>query len=65
MLGTDGFGRSETREVLRRHFRIDGESTAFAALQGMSRVGAFDAGKLTEALNQLGLDSEAIFPIDA
>lgn len=65
VLGTDGFGRSETREELRRHFRIDGESTAFAALQAMSRLGSFDAAKLPEALKQLGLDSEAVFPIDA
>jgi len=65
VLGTDGFGRSETRDELRRHFRIDAESTAFAALQGMARVGAFDGSKLTEALNQLGLDPEAVFPIDA
>ena len=65
VLGTDGFGRSETRQELRRHFRIDGESTAFAALQGMVRVGAFDVAKLSEALKQLGIDSEAVFPIDA
>ena len=65
VLGTDGFGRSETREELRRHFRIDGESTAFAALQGMSRIGAFDTAALPEALKQLEIDSEAVFPIDA
>ena len=62
VLGTDGFGRSETREELRRHFRIDAESTAFAALQGMVRMGAFDAGQLPEALQQLDLDPDAIFP---
>ncbi|MEZ6122690.1 MAG: pyruvate dehydrogenase (acetyl-transferring), homodimeric type [Planctomycetaceae bacterium] len=50
VLGPDGFGRSETRQELRRHFRIDAESTAYAALQGMARMGAFDAGKLTSAL---------------
>ena len=65
VLGTDGFGRSETRDELRRHFRIDAESTAFAALQGMARAGAFDASKLADAVNQLGLDPDAVFPIDA
>lgn len=65
VLGTDGFGRSETREELRRHFRIDAESTAFAALQGLSRTGGFESGQLAKAVTDLGLDPEAIFPIDA
>lgn len=65
VLGTDGFGRSETREELRRHFRIDAESTAFAALQGMARAGVFDESKLANALTELGLDPEAIFALDA
>ena len=65
VLGTDGFGRSETREELRRHFRIDGESTAFAALQGMARLGAYDVDELPKALEQLKIDSEAVFPVDA
>ncbi len=65
VLGTDGFGRSETRPELRRHFRIDAESTAYAALQGMARMGAFDAGKLAGVIKDLGLDPEAVFPIDA
>ena len=65
VLGTDGFGRSETRDELRRHFRIDAESTAFAALQGLERMGGFDSGQLASAISSLGLDPEAIFPIDA
>ncbi len=65
VLGTDGFGRSETREELRRHFRIDAESTAYAALQGMARVGAFESAELAVAVADLGLDPNAVFPIDA
>ncbi|MEZ6130244.1 MAG: pyruvate dehydrogenase (acetyl-transferring), homodimeric type [Planctomycetaceae bacterium] len=65
VLGTDGFGRSETRPELRRHFRIDAESTAYAALQGMARMGAFEASKLAGVIGDLGLDPEAVFPIDA
>ncbi|MCA9085376.1 MAG: pyruvate dehydrogenase (acetyl-transferring), homodimeric type, partial [Planctomycetaceae bacterium] len=65
VLGTDGFGRSETRPELRRHFRIDAESTAYAALQGLSRVGAFDNARLAQAVGELGLDPDAVFPIDA
>ena len=65
VLGTDGFGRSETREELRRHFRIDAESTTYAALQGMAKVGAFESAELAGAVAELGLDPNAIFPIDA
>ncbi|MEQ9410462.1 MAG: pyruvate dehydrogenase (acetyl-transferring), homodimeric type [Fuerstiella sp.] len=65
VLGTDGFGRSETREELRRHFRIDAESTAYTALQGLARAGAFDAARLPEVISDLGLDPDAVFPIDA
>lgn len=65
VLGTDGFGRSETREELRRHFRIDAESTTYATLQGMAKVGAFESAELAGAVADLGLDPNAIFPIDA
>ena len=65
VLGTDGFGRSETREELRRHFRIDAESTVFAALQGLTRMGAFESKKLPQAMKNLGLDPDALYPPDA
>ena len=42
-LGTDGFGRSETREALRRFFEVDAESVALAALAELARRGAIDA----------------------
>ena len=38
-LGTDGFGRSDTREALRRHFEVDAESIAVAALHALSKQG--------------------------
>lgn len=65
ILGTDGFGRSETRPELRRHFEIDGECTAYAALRGLARMGAFDAAKLPDALTVLGIDPEKINPLNA
>lgn len=65
VLGTDGFGRSETRDELRRHFRIDAESTIYATLQGLANTGGFDAADLPQAIKDLGLDPEAIFPLDA
>ena len=65
VLGTDGFGRSETREELRRHFRIDAESTVYATLQGLANTGGFDAAQLPQVIKDLGLDPEAVFPLDA
>lgn len=63
--GTDGFGRSETREALRRHFEIDAESVAYATLITLSKEGRFDAKKLPQALKELKLDSEKVDPATA
>jgi pyruvate dehydrogenase E1 component len=41
-LGTDGFGRSDTRAELRRFFEIDAKSIAFAALSALTRAGDVD-----------------------
>ncbi|ROP45776.1 pyruvate dehydrogenase (acetyl-transferring), homodimeric type [Pseudokineococcus lusitanus] len=42
-LGTDGFGLSDTRAATRRHFRVDGPSTAYAALRRLAALGEVDA----------------------
>ena len=63
--GTDGYGRSETREALRRHFEIDAESVAYATLITLSKEGRFDAKKLPQALKELQLDSEKVDPATA
>jgi pyruvate dehydrogenase E1 component len=57
-LGTDGYGRSENREHLRKHFEINAESIAAAALSRLSRDGKFDAGKAKAAFAELGVDTE-------
>ncbi len=64
-LGTDGFGRSETRENLRRHFETDAEHVAYAALCELARVGTFDKAKLGAAAKELGINAEAIDPAGA
>jgi pyruvate dehydrogenase E1 component len=61
-LGTDGFGRSDTREALRRHFEVDAESIAAAALAALARRGTFDAAKAATAVRELGLDPERLDP---
>ncbi len=59
-LGTDGFGRSDNREHLRRHFEVNAASIAAAALSRLSRDGKFDAKKAVKAFGELGVDPEKI-----
>jgi pyruvate dehydrogenase E1 component len=59
-LGTDGFGRSDNREHLRRHFEINAESIAAAALSRLARDGKFDAARAVAAFKELGVDTEKI-----
>ncbi|HEX4769967.1 MAG TPA: pyruvate dehydrogenase (acetyl-transferring), homodimeric type [Bryobacteraceae bacterium] len=61
-LGTDGFGRSENREHLRRFFEVDANSIVTAALSRLARWNRFDATKANQAILDLGLDPEAIDP---
>jgi pyruvate dehydrogenase E1 component len=61
-LGTDGFGRSDNREHLRRHFEVNAESIAAAALARLARDGAFDAAKAKKAFGELGVDPERVDP---
>ena len=64
-LGTDGFGRSDNREHLRRHFEINAESIAAAALSRLARDGKFDTGRAVAAFAELGVDTEKIDPARA
>jgi pyruvate dehydrogenase E1 component len=57
-LGTDGFGRSDNRFHLRRHFENDAESIVSAALARLSRDGKFDAARAAAAIRELGIDPE-------
>jgi pyruvate dehydrogenase E1 component len=64
-LGTDGFGRSDNREYLRKHFEINAESIVTAALSRLAREGKFDAGKAKAAFAELGVDTERNDPARA
>jgi len=64
-LGTDGFGRSETRPALRRHFEVDAECIALAALYQLSRKGQFPAAEVEKARQKLGIDPEKLNPLTA
>ena len=61
-LGTDGFGRSDNREYLRRHFEVNAESIVAAALSRLAREGKFDAQRAQEAMEELGVNPEKIDP---
>jgi pyruvate dehydrogenase E1 component len=63
VLGTDGFGRSEDRTALRRHFEVDAEHIAFATLSTLHRQGKVDARKVRQALKELQIDAEKSDPV--
>lgn len=52
-LGTDGFGRSDTRSALRGFFEVDRDSILLAALQSLVETGALERAKLAEAIERL------------
>jgi pyruvate dehydrogenase E1 component len=56
VLGTDGFGRSDTREKLRRFFEVDRQHVAVAALKALADEGTIPAGKVAEAIERYGID---------
>ena len=62
-LGTDGFGRSESREHLRRFFEVNGEAIACATLSRLAREGRFDAHRAAAAHAELGIDTEGADPV--
>ncbi len=64
-LGTDGFGRSDNRQHLRRHFEINAESIAAAALSRLARDGKFDMKKAQKAFQELNVDTEKKDPVKA
>ncbi|HUF53292.1 MAG TPA: pyruvate dehydrogenase (acetyl-transferring), homodimeric type [Dehalococcoidia bacterium] len=57
-LGTDGFGRSETRAALRDHFEVDSRHIAFAAISALARDEAIPASVVTEAAKSLEIDPD-------
>ena len=65
VLGTDGFGRSDTREALRAHFEVSPEQIAYAALHGLCLTGEVKREDLVKAIGELGIDPERGDPRDA
>jgi pyruvate dehydrogenase E1 component len=61
-LGTDGYGRSDTRERLRRFFEVDAESTVIATLHALAEKGQVEKRIIAKAIKDLGVDPEKAYP---
>ncbi|KAA0222017.1 MAG: pyruvate dehydrogenase (acetyl-transferring), homodimeric type [Phycisphaerae bacterium] len=61
-LGTDGFGRSETRKALRRFFEVDAAHVVLAALHRLMKEGKVGRDVVSGAIGKLGIDPDAPSP---
>ncbi|MPZ91984.1 MAG: pyruvate dehydrogenase (acetyl-transferring), homodimeric type [Actinobacteria bacterium] len=64
-LGTDGYGRSDGREALRRHFEVDHEHIVVAVLAALSESGEVKPEEVSEAVKRYGIDPERVSPLFA
>ncbi len=62
-LGTDGFGRSDGRRALRKHFEVDFNAIAWTVLSSLTARGELDQKKLEKARKELGIDSNKPNPV--
>ncbi len=62
VLGTDGFGRSDTRAALRRFFEVDRQHIAVAALDALARAGKIDRGTVARAIEHYAIETELSAP---
>jgi pyruvate dehydrogenase E1 component len=62
VLGTDGMGRSDTREALRRFFEIDMGHVVVAVLTGLIESGQADSGMVDDAIKRYDIDPDALDP---
>ncbi|MFC1778319.1 pyruvate dehydrogenase (acetyl-transferring), homodimeric type [Pseudomonadota bacterium] len=63
VLGTDGFGRSDTRENLRRFFEVDSSNIVYSALYALHKRGDLAVNELLKARKSLGLDPDKPNPL--
>jgi pyruvate dehydrogenase E1 component len=63
VLGTDGFGRSDGREQLRRHFEVNRYYVVVAALKALADEGKLDAKLVTDAIVRYGIDANKPNPV--
>jgi pyruvate dehydrogenase E1 component len=61
-LGTDGMGRSDTREALRRFFEVDTAHTVVAVLWALAQLGQVPSASVEDAITRYGIDPDAVDP---
>jgi pyruvate dehydrogenase E1 component len=61
-LGTDGYGRSDTRAALRRHFEVDAGHVVVATLHGLAMAGEAKPEEVAEAIERYEIDADAPDP---
>ncbi|MEE9596640.1 MAG: pyruvate dehydrogenase (acetyl-transferring), homodimeric type [Acidiferrobacterales bacterium] len=65
VLGTDGYGRSDTRKQLRKHFEVDRHWVVVATLKALADEGTLPASKVTAAIRKYGINPEKPNPLTA
>ncbi|WP_018935293.1 pyruvate dehydrogenase (acetyl-transferring), homodimeric type [Thioalkalivibrio sp. ALJ24] len=65
VLGTDGFGRSDLRSALRRHFEVDRYHIAVTALKALADAGTVEAKTVREAIDKYEIDTDRPNPLQA
>ncbi len=65
VLGTDGFGRSDTRAQLRKHFEVNAVNIVVAALKALVDEGQMEASTVAKAIKKYGIDTEKTNPLHA
>jgi pyruvate dehydrogenase E1 component len=61
-LGTDGYGRSDTRAALRRHFEVDAAHLVVAVLHSLAGEGGAKPEEVVDAITAYGIDADALDP---
>ena len=64
VLGTDGYGRSDTRENLRTFFEVHRHYVVLAALKALAEDGEIEPGQVTAAIERYGIDTDRPAPMD-
>ncbi len=65
VLGTDGFGRSDTRAQLRKHFEVNSVHVVVAALKALADEGELAPEKVGEAIAKYGIDADKPYSLYA
>ncbi|MEJ2057378.1 MAG: pyruvate dehydrogenase (acetyl-transferring), homodimeric type [Desulfofustis sp.] len=63
ILGTDGYGRSDTREVLRKFFRVDRHHIVVSALKALADEEKISLNRVTKAIESFDIDPDTLHPL--